>query len=68
MGKVDVILNVSGKPYQTILTIYSLIKFSKNSINKIFIIFEKKTGVQWRHDAIIGLFKNNYYRGWNLLY
>lgn len=42
MGKVDVILNVSGKPYQTILTIYSLIKFSKNSINKIFIIFEKK--------------------------
>jgi len=42
MKDVDVILNISGKPYQSILTIYSLLKYSKNNIHKIFIIFEKK--------------------------
>ena len=41
-GIVDIVLNVSGKPYQTIITIHSLLRFSGNYINKLFVIFEKK--------------------------
>lgn len=40
--KVDVAVNVYGKPYQTVLSILSLLKYSKNYIDKIYIITEKK--------------------------
>ena len=36
--KVDVAVNVYGKPYQTVLSILSLLKYSKNHINNIYII------------------------------
>lgn len=42
MEKIDVIINISGKPYQTILTISTLIKYSGKKINKFYLIFEKK--------------------------
>jgi len=38
---VDVAINVNGKPYQTALTIQSLLKYSGNHIGKIFLILEK---------------------------
>lgn len=41
--KVDVAVNVYGKPYQTVLSILSLLKYSKNYIDKIYIITEKTT-------------------------
>jgi hypothetical protein len=37
--KVDVAVNIYGKPYQTVLSILSLLKYSKNHINNIFIVF-----------------------------
>jgi len=40
--KVDVAVNVYGKPYQTVLSILSLLKYSKKHINKIYINIEKK--------------------------
>ena len=40
--KVDVAVNVYGKPYQTVLSILSLLKYSKNHIDNIYIITEKK--------------------------
>ncbi|MBN1971806.1 MAG: hypothetical protein JXR48_17435 [Candidatus Delongbacteria bacterium] len=36
----DVIINVFGKPWQTLLTIYSLMEFSASYVDKIFLIFE----------------------------
>jgi hypothetical protein len=40
MKKIDVCLNVYGKPYQTIITLKSLLKYSGYLIDKIFITFE----------------------------
>jgi len=40
--KIDVAINVYGKPYQTALTIQSLLKYSGNHIGKIYLIIEKK--------------------------
>jgi hypothetical protein len=39
--KIDVSLNVYGKPYQTALTIRSLLKYSGQYVGKIFITLEK---------------------------
>jgi hypothetical protein len=39
---IDVAINVYGKPYQTALTIQSLLKYSGNRIGKIYLILEKK--------------------------
>lgn len=39
---VDVIVNVYGKPYQTAVSIWSLMKFSEKHIGKIYVILEKK--------------------------
>lgn len=41
-GKVDVAINVYGKPYQTAVTLWSLMKYSGHRIHKIFLSFEKK--------------------------
>ena len=35
-NKVDVAVNVYGKPYQTVLSILSLLKYSKNHMLSIF--------------------------------
>jgi hypothetical protein len=40
MEIVDVIINVYGKPWQTICTLKSLIKHSGNHIDKIYLIEE----------------------------
>lgn len=39
---VDVIVNVYGKPYQTAVSLWSLMKFSDKHIGKIYVILEKK--------------------------
>lgn len=38
--KIDVVLNVCGKPYQTALTLLSLVRYSGSHIDKIFFIEE----------------------------
>ncbi len=40
--KVDVAINIYGKPYQTIVAINSLLKYSGKHINKIYFIVEKQ--------------------------
>lgn len=42
MKKIDVCLNVLGKPYQTIVTLKSLLKHSGQHIDKIYLIEELK--------------------------
>ena len=42
MNKVDVCVIYYGKPYQTIISILTLLKFSRQHINKIYITVEKK--------------------------
>ena len=42
MKKIDVCLNVYGKPYQTIITLKSLLKHSSQHIDKIYLIEEEK--------------------------
>lgn len=42
MKSVDVVINVYGKPFQTAVTLLSLIKFSGEHINKIYFIKEPK--------------------------
>ena len=42
MNKVDVSVIYYGKPYQTIVSILSLLKYSKKHINSIYITVEKK--------------------------
>jgi len=39
--KIDIAMNVYGKPYQTALTLRSLIKYSGQHVGKIFITLEK---------------------------
>jgi hypothetical protein len=39
---VDVIVNVYGKPYQTAVSLWSLMKFSGKHVGKIYVILEKK--------------------------
>lgn len=38
---VDVVVNVYGKPYQTAVSLWSLMKFSEKHIGKIYVILEK---------------------------
>lgn len=42
MKKVDVCINVFGKPYQTLVTLKSLLKYNYDYINKIYLIEEAK--------------------------
>lgn len=42
MKKIDVCLNVYGKPYQTIITLKTLLKHSGHLIDKIYIILENQ--------------------------
>jgi hypothetical protein len=40
MEKIDVVLNIYGKPWQTIVTIKTLLKYSSEYIDKIYFIIE----------------------------
>ncbi|WP_221393442.1 hypothetical protein [Dyadobacter sp. NIV53] len=42
MKKADICVIYFGKPYQTIISILSLLKYSRQHINKVFITVEKK--------------------------
>ena len=40
-NKVDVVVNYYGKPFQTIATLYSLLFYNSEFINRIFLVVEK---------------------------
>jgi hypothetical protein len=42
MGRVDVAINVYGKPFQTAVTLLSLVKFSGDHLGKIYFVIEPK--------------------------
>jgi hypothetical protein len=52
MSKIDVCINVYGKPYQTILTLKSLLKHSGNLIDVIYFIEEKNQTKDYNFDFI----------------
>lgn len=58
MKKVDVIINVYGKPWQTLCTLKSLMKHSSNHIDKIFLIKEKDQPYNEEIDWIYSYFDN----------
>lgn len=53
--KVDIALNVYGKPYQTALTLRSLLKYSGDYVNKIFIVLERKQPNNFSHQLLRSL-------------
>lgn len=58
MNKVDVCINVYGKPWQTLCTLKSLLKHSGYLIDKIFIIKEKEQPYGENIDWIFNYFDN----------
>lgn len=52
MKKIDICLNVFGKPYQTIVTLKSLLKYSSQHIDKIFLIEEENQPIDYNFDLI----------------
>lgn len=58
MEKVDVVLNVYGKPYQTAVTLLSLLRHSGHLIDKIYIIEEPNQPKDTNFDFIYDLLKN----------
>jgi hypothetical protein len=52
MKKIDVCLNVFGKPYQTIITLKSLLKHSSQHIDKIYLIEEEKQPNDYNFELI----------------
>ncbi len=54
-SKIDVAMNVYGKPYQTALTLRSLLKFSGQHIGKIFITLEKNQPAGFSEDVLRSL-------------
>lgn len=58
MEKVDVIINVFGKPWQTICTLKSLLKHSSQHIDKIYLIKENKQPYNENVDWIEKYFDN----------
>lgn len=56
--KVDVIINVYGKPWQTLCTLKSLMKHSGHYIDKIYFIEEKKQPYDDNVKFILGYFDN----------
>lgn len=57
-NKVDVIVNVFGKPWQTLCTLKSLLKHSGDKIDKIFLIKEKQQPYNENIDWIYKYFDN----------
>jgi hypothetical protein len=58
MKKVDVIVNVYGKPWQTLCTLKSLIKHSGKHIDKIYFIKEKEQPYNENIDWVLNHFDN----------
>lgn len=58
MKKVDVIINVYGKPWQTLCTLKSLLKHSGQHIDKIFFIKEKEQPYNENIDWLTEYFNN----------
>lgn len=58
MEKVDVCINVYGKPWQTLCTLKSLMKHSGHLIDKIFLIKEKEQPYNDNIDWIFNYFDN----------
>jgi hypothetical protein len=56
--KVDVVINVYGKPWQTLCTLKSLMKHSSKHIDKIFLIKENKQPYDEKIDWIFPYFNN----------
>jgi hypothetical protein len=52
---VDVIVNVYGKPYQTAVSIRSLMKFSERHVGKIYVILEKNQPPGFDAELLKGL-------------
>lgn len=63
--KIDIAMNVYGKPYQTALTLRSLLKFSGHHMGKIFITLEKNQPEGFSADLLKSLLTDlpiEYYR------
>ena len=58
MTKIDVIINVFGKPWQTLCTLKTLMKHSGHHIDKIFLIKEKQQPYNEKIDWIFEHFEN----------
>lgn len=58
MKKVDVIINVYGKPWQTICTLKSLLKHSGQHVDKIFFIKEREQPYGEKIDWVYEYFDN----------
>ena len=56
--KIDVVINVYGKPWQTLCTLKSLMKHSSKHIDKIFLIKEKEQPYNEEIDWIFSYFDN----------
>jgi hypothetical protein len=56
--KIDVVINVYGKPYQTLCTLKSLMKHSSKHIDKIYLIKEKEQPYDEEMDWIFSYFDN----------
>ena len=52
MEKIDVCITVFGKPYQTIVTLKSLLKYSASKIDKIYLIEEKNQPIDYDFNLI----------------
>lgn len=57
-NKIDVIINVFGKPWQTICTLKSLLKYSGNHIDKIYLIEEKEQPYAADISQVLAYFNN----------
>jgi hypothetical protein len=70
-NRVDVVINVYGKPWQTLCTLKSLLKYSGNNIDKIFLIKENKQpygeNIDWIYEYFDNLivFKPDKYKFWH---
>jgi hypothetical protein len=52
-ARVDVVINVYGKPYQTAVTLLSLLKHSGRHISKLYFIKEKKQPYKATFDSLL---------------
>ncbi len=58
MNKVDVVINIFGKPWQTMCTLKSLLKYSSEYIDKIYVIKESNQPHNENFDFVFDHFSN----------
>jgi len=61
-NKIDVVINVYGKPWQTLCTLKSLMINSGHHIDKIFLIKESEQPYSEDIDWIFDYFDNSFFR------